>query len=742
MRYPASCFSLSSIPFFVLILLLFTFGCDSGGGGGGGFEPVQPTEGLNRLNVEITDAFINSQPVVTFLLTDDMGAPLDPADVRIRFVIARIPAGATEFISYITSVQTSPITGSSAVQASSEDSGDGTIVDLGGGLIQYTFNFDLPDDIDRSATHRVGIYADTTIGGEQWVSNDTFDFAPNGGGVGSVRDVVRTQTCNSCHDPLAIHGGFRRDTRLCIMCHTTTIIDPTTGAEVPQVDPDTGNNIGLQIMAHKIHMGAELPSVQAGTPYRIIGFRQSVHDYSTVEFPQNIKNCTKCHTGATQSDNYKNNPSRAACGACHDNVGFATATNHPVVQLDDNNCSGCHIPDSGNEFDISVVGAHTVELRASTLPGLNFDILDVVSAETGLSTVAPGEHAEVTYSMRTDSGDIVEPMDMGILAMTIAGPTREYNIQDYNGDGVRTPGAENVLRENIAAGSTGPDASGNFTYTFGGMIPLDANGTFAVGIEGRIERTVGGANKILVEEVEEAGRNDVFYFPVTGSVIERRVVVDNSVASDLCSSCHGQFSKDFSVHGNLRNSTEYCVLCHQPSADDIPFRSPAVGATEFTTAIDFKNMIHKIHTGEELTMQPYIIIGFFGSVNDFGEVLFPGDRKDCGACHLPGTNLLQAGTGVLGPAVRSTTEREILGTPTGVSVIGTFTTSPVISVCTSCHDNVVVTAAGDALTGENHAGGAVAEEACIGCHGVGGPISVEDEHFPALPPADRITRPN
>ena len=53
-------------------------------------------------------------------------------------------------------------------------------------------------------------------------------------------------------------------------------------------------------------------------------------------------------------------------------------------------------------------------------------------------------------------------------------------------------------------------------------------------------------------------------------------------------------------------------------------------------SIDFKRMIHRIHTGELLT-QDYTIYGFGGSVNNFNHVLFPGDRRDCVTCHVPDT---------------------------------------------------------------------------------------------------------
>ena len=86
---------------------------------------------------------------------------------------------------------------------------------------------------------------------------------------------MSTEACNTCHDPLALHGGARRETQLCILCHT----EQTS-------DPDTGNTVDFKVMIHKIHRGADLPSVQSGTPYQIIGFRNSVHDFSDVVIPR------------------------------------------------------------------------------------------------------------------------------------------------------------------------------------------------------------------------------------------------------------------------------------------------------------------------------------------------------------------------------------------------------------------------------------------------------------------------
>ncbi len=719
------------------LIISISGGCSSGGGGGIQPTPPPPPVSGNKLNIEIVEAFIgdDNRTVATIRLTDENGSPITRDGVSISFIIARIVESG-EYIDYITRVQ------EGAVQATSENGGD--YEELGAGLYSYTFATVLPEGYDRSQTHTVALYATKTIGSQTFVSNATFDFVPDGGAVRTVRDIVATESCNSCHDPLALHGGGRREVAVCITCHTSKIIDPETGETIDQIDPQSGNNIGFNIMVHKIHMGEMLPSVEAGNPYYIVGFNDSIHDYSTVVFPQDNRNCTKCHDEALapQAHDYKNKPTRASCGSCHDDVDFAAAINHPTVQLNDNNCSGCHIPQSGTEFDISVTGSHTVPLRASSLPGLNFALVDVRSAETGETRVGPGEHAEVTFSLKTNAGEVIDIGEMNSIALVIAGPTTDYNIQDYNGTGVEIPGVNNVLRE-VPSNAEGPDANGNYTYIFQGIIPDNATGTYAVGIEGRINRMVGGENRILFEEVQEAGRNQVYYFAVTDPVpVPRRIVVDNSTEDEYCSACHGVFSKDFSIHGNLRNDTEYCVLCHNPSNDDILVRPVEEGGTAVTASIDFREMIHKIHTGDNLSVKPYIIYGRGGSVHDFSEVLNPGNTSDCGACHLPNTNILDPGNGILGPGILATVNREFTKVDGVNVVLQTFSTQPVITVCTSCHDNLSVTADGSALTGENHLAGPQPETACVNCHAAGDPLGAAEVHLPPLPPAQRIDRPN
>ena len=99
----------------------------------------------------------------------------------------------------------------------------------------------------------------------------------------------------------------------------------------------------LEVMIHKIHRGSGLPSVQAGKRYIIYGRNESVNDFSTVVFPQDVRNCTKCHDPSNPAtpDAHRvfDQPTIQACGACHDDVNFATGAGHPGGAQADNSMS-------------------------------------------------------------------------------------------------------------------------------------------------------------------------------------------------------------------------------------------------------------------------------------------------------------------------------------------------------------------------------------------------------------------
>ena len=166
-------------------------------------------------------------------------------------------------------------------------------------------------------------------------------------------------SCNTCHDQLAFHGGYAHGMQMCVLCH-----------QPQNADPVTGNTLDAKVFFHKIHMGASLPSVVAGGQYIPAVNSFGSFNYSTVVFPADPgdpRRCEVCHsqtTGAAQATAFLLNPTRAACGSCHDNVNFATGANHPGgIQSDDTLCTNCHIPQGELDFDASILGAHVAPTR-------------------------------------------------------------------------------------------------------------------------------------------------------------------------------------------------------------------------------------------------------------------------------------------------------------------------------------------------------------------------------------------
>jgi OmcA/MtrC family decaheme c-type cytochrome len=620
------------------------------------------------LEIKITGAEIDSAGAiqVRFRLTDARGLPLDrealstPGAVSVSFIAAYLPKGQSQYVAYTTRTQTSPITNQSAMQAAA-DSG-GVFEKLAEGEYRYRFATRAPAGFDRTATHTIGAYGSRNLTEFELGTNyddDVYHFVPAGGTPQGMRDVIRTATCNKCHDQMAFHGGPRRSMPLCVLCHT-----PQT------VDPDTGNTVDMPVMIHKIHAGEWLPSVRAGKPYVIIGNRQSVNDYSTVAFPSELRSCGACHEpGAAQSDAWLRNPNRAACGACHDDVNFATGEKHvDLPQVSDNGCKNCHVPEGEIEFDASIRGAHTVPAAARDLPGTVFEL---VSVEDGLA----GKKPTVTFRLKDRAGNPVHAMEMNRLALVLAGPASDY----------ATYVSEDATR---AAGAGG----GLHRYTFQASLPADAKGTYTVGIEGyRIFYLMAGTAKQM--QVRDPGVNKQIHFSVDGSAPAPRRQV---VSTEKCNSCHTALA----LHGGNRNRVEQCVLCHNPMMTDAA-RRPAANLP--AQGIDFRTMIHRIHTGEE-GAAPFTIWG--GSANDFSEVRYPGDRRNCSQCHVNGSESLP----LAGPRLPVQNPRSPLH-PVGA----------VAAACLSCH--TTPEAAAHAMASTTRLG-----ESCSACHGAGNEFSVSRVH--------------
>ena len=526
---------------------------------------------------------------------------------------------------------------------------------------------------DRTASHRVSVSAARDL--SEWelgtnLDEVVIDFVPNGSPVTKVRDVVRTETCNVCHDRLQLHGSTGRTTvEGCIMCH-----------QPQSIDPESGNTVDFVEMVHKIHQGADLPSVQAGDPYFIVGFRGSVHDYSNVVNPADNRRCETCHdpdSGAAQHDVWLNQPSRVACGSCHDDVNFATGENHAgLPQVSDNQCANCHIPEGELEFDLSIIGAHTIPEESKELPGLVVDLVEVSDGKAG-------QNPTVTFTVKDGAGNPVDAAGLDRLRLGLDGPTTDYPMLPIQED---------------ARSATG-GADGTYTFTFAAMIPADATGSWAVAVEARkAELLLEGT--VTEMEVEDQAMNDVLAFSVDSSeAMARRTIVSR----EKCNDCHSNLS----LHGDNRKAIEYCVMCHNPTETDAIVRPADQLPAE---AIDFRTMIHRIHTGHELDSvqrgEKYIIYGFRGSLHDYSNVGYPGKRNNCEGCHTGNSQQLPLNQNLL----EVTDPRGWLN-PAG----------PEAAACLSCHGNIQ--AASHALANTTQLG-----ESCSTCHGPDKGVSVDKVH--------------
>lgn len=630
----------------------------------------------------VTNVAPGKKPVVEISLTDSLDQPLDrlgavtPGPATPGFVLARWDPDSRTYFAYTTRTR-------NGVTDPSTDQ-NGTWAELEMGHYKYTFGTTLGADFDVTKMLTLGVQARRVmpaevLDGKTYYADNVFkDFRADGGAVSPVWDKINTQTaCNNCHNPLALHGGQRRSVRLCVLCHQ------------PQHSlSNTGESFDLKVMIHRIHRGENLPSVKAGKPFLLT----STDDYSTVALPQDIRNCASCHEGTdpakkpTQSDVWYTRPSRAACGSCHDDVNWATGEGHKAgAQADDSKCASCHAPVGDQEWDASVKGAHTVPDKSKQLKGLNAEIVSV-------DQVAPGKKPVVTFKLTNGDGSILDPKTFGSnLNIDLGGPTSDYTLFP-------------VIRER-ADGATFNGTVG--VYTFTNAIPADASGTWTFAIECRRTVPLAKADGTTIN-YNEGAFNPIKYVSVTGGAAKPRRTL---VALANCNKCHNRLASLFS-HGGTRINLELCVMCHNPNHSDVARRPASAGKPESGA---FKRMIHRIHSGENLT-QDYTIYGFGSTPNNFNEIRFPGDRRDCLTCHVSVSGKPVYALPVTADAVPVVTQRDHFS-PQG----------PGTAACLGCHDNRDAAAHAYLMT-VTFPGDSGPTEACGTCHGTGKDWAVEKVH--------------
>ena len=686
-----------------------------------------PIDSADKINIAVSSVDVpaaGGMPTVYFALTNDLDQGLkDLPAGDIRFVLSQLSAGtgggSSEWHSYVTRSSN----GIANAQANTETATSGTFVDYGDGTYEYTFEQALTDypggpTFNSIKTHRLGI----EIRGQAPISsNGIHDFVPAGGAPLLERKIVDNNTCNACHDRLEFHGGPRTDVEYCVTCHNPN-----------STDEDSGNTVDMKALIHNIHAGRD--------GYAIIGYRGSLHDYSDIQWTQDIRNCQTCHEesdlNTPQASNWQLVPNRAACGTCHYDDGdtlngvhdYAIEDGvHPLglTLTDDTQCLLCHGPDATIvNGDVQVAKAHEIP-EAIAAQAFEYEVVSVADTGPGdfptvsIRVLDPTDpnYATDPASTAWDINDVNGPFQTGSarIKVDIAWSTNDYGNVDPSDDLARpaltgAPFAPIGVDFKSGAANNGSNV---FTKTSTSAIPTGITGSGVAIVEGRPQLDLGNGP----ESLAVVGRGKSFAI-TDAAPVDRRQVVN----IEKCNDCHNTLA----LHGDNRvGNTELCSTCHNPNATDINRRvaggscEVALGADD--ESIDLKRMIHGIHSGN------VGLCGYGNRPHDYTALVYPGHLNNCEGCHLAGTYYPVDPDAVMATTVDVGADRS--------SLLDDLVISPNAAVCSSCHTsnlakNHMIQNGGDFDAGKDNTGTLISSgvETCTLCHGPGRSADVGEVH--------------
>jgi OmcA/MtrC family decaheme c-type cytochrome len=539
-----------------------------------------PGAAPTALSVTITDAEVTSPPVVSFTVTDQDGRGFTQlASSQVAWTVAKlVPDGNTHtwrsYIRRVRAARPAAVEGwldapamESAIQSDSESGALGVLENLGNGDYRYTFATDItavtepvPVEYDPTLTHRIGLQVNAPLPR----TNAWFDFVPANPGVAPTvtRNIATTASCNSCHVALGKHGGSARiEVEYCVTCHNPE-----------HIEPNSGESLDLPVLIHKLHRGVALPRVAAGYRYLVWGFSSAPKEFDKVKYPFEFKArhntsasggtaramaCQKCHnddpewaaefnsTPTPDGGNWKTVFSKAACGACHEDVpGIGPAgapwidpgkVNHTAYT--ENECSLCHteggiapLPEQAHRLDL-FERARAVQVLLAGDP--EFDAL--------AGTLA--------FGIKVEDGDGANRTPDATLQVALP-----YVTTDYRTRGVGTGENQAINLTGITVTGIDPDAEGFYTLT----LALNPDQVDAMA-------TAGGSGMLIVRgTLLDAG--DTLYFPNIAAAfaitdeapVPRRTVVR---VEEGCRNCHMGLSN----HGAgtaYNDNLQTCVVCH------------------------------------------------------------------------------------------------------------------------------------------------------------------------------------
>jgi OmcA/MtrC family decaheme c-type cytochrome len=503
----------------------------------------------------------DGRPVVKLKVSERHGMGvknLAPGGISWRFALLKLDTGVNgsaneTWVSYMGANSTSTAGTETATAAALTDNADGTY--------SYRFTKVINAGIAAAGTtyeptkpHRLVILMSAS-GNPFSPINLVKEFVPStGADVTGQHEKFDPAACLECHTQFRaiaggtgafgsgeFHSGGRYDVRTCVACHNdqrrfTTLSSTTVGdAAISSLGTWTGNLaivnneavINLPVFIHKIHMGEEL-SLKGGNYVAV------AQPYE-VTYPQDVRNCVKCHRNpapnnpAPLADNWKNQPSRRACGACHDNISFVSPPPAGRVlhgggpQPNDSTCLlGCHTdgalggdpaivhkpvspPNPNNIYLNPTTGTANTNAAYVAAAGYVPPGAKVITYEVSTVTLDASRHPQITFRFLIADPTANPPVAAAPVTLPTfgTGPTElipgfvgspsAYFVYALPQDGITAPADFNAsasgyirnIWNGTATGAgagtlTGPDASSYYTVTLTG-VTIPANATMLTG---------------------------------------------------------------------------------------------------------------------------------------------------------------------------------------------------------------------------------------------------------------------
>jgi OmcA/MtrC family decaheme c-type cytochrome len=529
------------------------------------------------------------------------------------------------------------------------------------------------------------------------------------------------------------------------------------------------------VMVHKIHKGENLT---------LQGYNYGGVLFNEVIYPQDIVNCRRCHqqsAGAPQGDNWKNKPSRRACGACHDNVSFDSPTPTGFVShtgptgtalQGDFLCKGCHDAAKIEGYHLTVNATTNNPSVPAGLVNFTYEISSVTTTATTQPVIKFRILADSVSTVFSGPGSTASSAPANAVLSGFSGSPSFLIAYAQPQDGISAPADFNNLGRAaaqpasvsiaylLAAGNdrgtiTGPDSSGFYTATITNATYGFPSGSRlrTIGLQGYFTQVAGtggiaadtARHTVSVTRAINQGSTSS-----SNPSEQRRVVVDNA----KCANCHEWFEGH---GGNRVYDIAICVVCHVPNlsssgrgadpavlsaatitalTDDgynpaDPFDTTAPSGKWPEAAQNLKDLIHRIHASGVRDTEYRFLRDRGTSVNyyNMSHVVFPGIINLCETCHRPGTYDGTLPTGVL-PTIEITggdglvSRAQVTAARASVPNATDIVNSPFVTTCIGCHDSDL-TAAHIAQNGGVRAvsrstyTAGLASETCTLCHSAG-----------------------